>query len=238
VAKVIAEEYGVSYDPGHVSRLLKKLHWTPQVPMKRALQRDEAEIEHWRTVVWPSLLARARRERQTPIFIDESGFYLLPGLVRTYAPEGRTPIIRPWHTRDHLSVMAGLTPQGKIYVLVRRESLNGLHTVEYLHHLIHYLGPRLLVIWDGSPIHRRTEVKKLLNSPAGRKIQVVPLPAYAPDLNPLDQGFWQQLKHVELRNVVCLDLEELHLQLHLAIGRLRQKPQLIRGFFACAGLTV
>jgi transposase len=238
VAKVIAEEYGVSYDPGHVSRLLKQLHWTPQVPVTRAIQRDEKEIEHWRTVIWPQLLAQARRERQIPIFIDESGFYLLPGRVRTYAPEARTPMIRVKQTRDHLSVMAGLTPQGKISVLVRRESLNGLHTVEYLRHVIRYLGPRLLVIWDGSPIHRRTEVYEFLESRRGRRIHVESLPAYAPDLSPLDQGFWQQLKHVELRNLPCLDLEELHLELYLAIGRLRQKPKLVKAFFAAAGLAL
>ena len=59
VAKAIAEEYGVTYDRGHVSRLLKQLHWTPQVPIKRAIQRDEKEIEHWRRVVWPRQIGRA-----------------------------------------------------------------------------------------------------------------------------------------------------------------------------------
>lgn len=237
VAKVIAEEYGVSYDPGHVSRLLKKLKWTPQVPMTRAIQRDEDEIERWRVVVWPQLVGKARRERRRLVFVDESGFYLLPGLVRTYAPEGHTPILKEWQTRDHLSVMGGVTPQGKIYVLVRQQSLNGLNTIQFLQHLVRHLGRRLLVIWDGSPIHRRTEVTDFLNGSTGRAIHVERLPAYAPDLNPLDEGGWHHLKHVELRNVVCLDLEELHLQLHLAIGRLRQKPHLIRAFFAAAGVT-
>ena len=63
------------------------------------------------------------------------------------------------------------------------------------------------------------------------------LPCYAPELNPVE-GLWQQLKHVELRNVTCLDLEELHLQFHLAIGRLRQKPQLVQSFFQAAGLQL
>ena len=40
------------------------------------------------------------------------------------------------------------------------------------------------------------------------------------------------------RNVVCRDLEELHEQFHLAVGRLRQKPHLIRSFFAQAGLVI
>ena len=73
--------------------------------------------------------------------MDESGFYLLPGRVKTYAPEGHTPILRVWETRDHLSVMGGITPTGRIYVLVRQKSLNGLHTIEFLKHLIRHLGP-------------------------------------------------------------------------------------------------
>src|SRR5437660_8745650 len=104
VAQVIAEEFGVRYHKGHVSRLLKELRWTPQVPVTRAVQRDEEAIERWRIEAWPELRARARRERRVLAFVDEAGFYLLPGVVRTYAPEGLTPVIHEWQTRDHLSV--------------------------------------------------------------------------------------------------------------------------------------
>lgn len=238
VAKVIEEEFGVCYHKGHVARLLKDLNWTPQVPITRAIQRDEEEIERWRTEIWPRLRVRSRRERRALVFVDEAGFYLLPGVVKTYSPKGLTPVIHEWQTRDHLSVMGGLTPVGKVYVLVRQESLNGLHTVEFLKHLVRHAGRRLLVIWDRSPIHRRAELKQFLSTSAGRGIQVERLPAYAPDLNPWDQGGWQHLKHVEMRNLVCLDLDELHLQLHLAIGRLREKAHLIRSFFKSAGLTL
>ena len=64
------------------------------------------------------------------------------------------------------------------------------------------------------------------------------LPGYAPDLNPWDEGGWQHLKHVEMRNLVCRDLEELHQEFDLAVGRMRQKPRLIRSCFAQAGLSV
>lgn len=235
VAKVIEEEFGVSYHKGHVSRLLKELHWTPQMPVARAIQRDEQEIERWRTEVWPRLKIEARRERRTLVFVDESGFYLLPGRVRTYAPEAHTPIIHEWQTRDHLSVMGGVTLVGKIYVLVRQHSLTGLHTIEFLKHIIRHLGNRLLVVWDGSPIHRRTMVNDFLATGIARGVRVARLPPYAPDLNPIE-GTWQHLKHVEMRNLVTLDLEELHLELHLAIGRLRQKTRTIRSFFDGAGL--
>jgi transposase len=237
VGQVIEEEFGVAYRKSHASRLLKKLHWTPQMPIACAIQRDEAEIERWRVEAWPRLQTQARRERRSLIFVDESGFYLLPGRVKTYAPKGHTPILRVWQTRDHLSVMGGVTSTGRISVLVRQESLNGLHVIEFLKHSIRHIEPRLLVIWDGSPNYRRVAVKEFLTSSVGCGVRIEQLPPYAPDLNPVEAA-WQHLKHVELRNVTCLDLEDLHLELHLAIGRLRHKHHLIRSFFGEAGLEI
>ena len=104
-------------------------------------------------------------------------------------------------------------------------------------HLRRVAGERLLVIWDGSPIHRRAEVKEFVSGTRG-KVWLEALPGYAPDLNPWDEGGWHHLKHVEMRNLVCRDLEELHQEFHLAVGRLRQKPHLVRSFFAQAGLKI
>lgn len=237
VSRVIEEELGVRYHKDHIGRLLRELRWTPQVPITRAIERDERAIERWRDEDWPELQRRARRERRTLVFIDESGFYLLPGIVRTYAPEGQTPVIRNKQTRDHLSVMGGMTPCGQVYTLVRQRSLNGLDSVEFLLHLLRVASKRLLVIWDGSPIHRRTAVKEFIAATGG-KVWLAPLPGYAPDLNPWDEGGWHHLKNVAMRNLVCLDVEDLHQEFHLALNRLRQKPHLVQSFFAQAGLTI
>jgi transposase len=236
IAQMIEMEFGVCYHKDHVSRLMKGLGWTPQVPNTRAIQRDEGAIKRWRLEIWPELRRRASEERRTLVFIDESGFYLLPGIVRTYGPKGHTPVIDKVLTRDHLSVMAGMTPEGKLFTLVRPESLSSVQTVAFLEHVLRHAGRRLLVIWDGSPIHRWGEVPAYLAGPQGKKVHVEALPGYAPDLNPWDQGGWHHLKHVEMGNLSCMDLDELHLELHLAIGRLRQKPQLMRSFFAAARL--
>ena len=236
VAEVIREEFGASYSKSQVSRLLKRLGWTPQVPITRAIQRDEGAIERWRVESWPQLKKGARRERRKLVLVDESGFYLLPGVVKTYGPKARTPVLDEWQTHDHLSIMAGVTPQGKVYSLVRPKSLNGLHSIEFLVHLGRLAGDRLLVIWDGSPIHRRAEVKEFV-AQAGDAIHLESLPAYAPDLNPVE-WLWRHLKEIEMRNLTCLDLDQLHLELDLALGRVRQKPRLFQSFFEGAGLEV
>ena len=238
VVDVLAREFGVTYHRDHVSRILKELGWTPQIPITRAIQRDEAAIAHWRNKVWPELCQQASRERRTLVFVDESGFYLMPGVVRTYGPKGQTPVIEKRLSRDHLSVMAGVTPAGKLYTLVRQDSLSSADSVVFLKHLLVQTGKKLLVIWDGSPIHRWGAVPEYLAGEGAKRIRLEALPGYAPDLSPLDQGCWQHLKHVEMRNLSCMDMEELHLEFHLAIGRLRQKPHLMQSFFAAAGLSL
>jgi transposase len=55
IAAVIQLEFGVSYHPVHVGRLLKALRWSPQKPARRARQRDEAAIARWRQETWPTI---------------------------------------------------------------------------------------------------------------------------------------------------------------------------------------
>jgi transposase len=60
VAAVLRLAFGVSYHPVHVGRLLKAIRWSPQKPARRARQRDEAAIAHWREQTWPAI-KRGRR---------------------------------------------------------------------------------------------------------------------------------------------------------------------------------
>jgi len=237
VAKVIEWEWSVPYHRSHVARVLKELRWTPQLPIVRAIQRDEKAIASWRIEKWPELKKQARLERKALVFVDESGFYLLPARVRTYAPRGQTPALRVFETRDHLSVMSAITAHGCLFTMVRDDSLTGVESVRFLKHLLAHLNRKLLVIWDGSPIHRGKEVRAYLSDGATRHIQLEALPPYAPDLNP-DEGVWNHLKYVELRNVCCLNLEHLQHQLDLAMIRLRRRPYLIQSFFSGAGLDI
>jgi transposase len=178
---------------------------------------------------------KARQEGSIIVLIDEAGFSLLPGLVRTYAPRGQTPVLKSFLTYAHLSVRSGLTMAGQLYTLVRDRALNSTDSVRFLKHLRREIKGKLMVIWDGSPIHRK-EVRRFMEGGA-KHIGLELLPAYAPDLNPAE-GVWQQLKNVELRNVTCQNLAQLRLELGLAIMRLRNKPHLVRSFFAAAGLSI
>lgn len=237
IAWLIEQTFGVRYHPAHVSRLVRALGWSSQKPVTRATQRDEDAIIRWFQERWPALRKKARKEGRIIVWVDESGFYLLPAVVRTYAPRGQTPVLRVPLTRDHLSVISGITLDDRLFLLVREQSFSGPGVVEFLRHLVRHLGGLLLVIWDGAPIHRGQAVKEFLATTEGQRIQVEPLPGYAPDANP-DEGIWNYLKRVELRNVCFPSLQGLRDGLRRAVARLRHKRTIIHSCFQLAGYNV
>jgi transposase len=177
----------------------------------------------------------AQEQQQSLFFIDESGFYPLSSVVRTYAPVGQTPILREWWTRDHLSAISALSPEGKLYFHCQDRAINSDDVVVFLEHLLREVPGPMVVIWDGAPIHRSHTIKKFLANGAAQRLHVARLPAYAPELNP-GEGLWQQLKGVELRNVCCVDIPHLRGELRDAVKRVRRKPRILMGCFQGAGL--
>ena len=137
-------------------------------------------------------------------------------------------------TRDHLSAISGITPEGRLYLQVLDHALDSADVVQFLRYLRQRIKGKLLVIWDGGPIHRGKPVREFLAQGGAARLRVEQLPGYAPELNP-DEGIWNYLKYVELRNVCCDDLPELRRELGLAVRRLRRKPQVIQSCVAHAG---
>lgn len=178
----------------------------------------------------------AEADGRTIVWVDEAGFYLLPLAVRTWAPRGQTPVLRVKLTHDHLSAISGITLDGRLFLQVRQDSYDGAAVVGFLRVLLRKLPGKILVIWDGSPIHRSQAVKAFLKRGAAKRLYLEQLPAYAPDLNP-DEGIGNYLKRVELANVCCCDLTELRSQLIRARERLRHKRRVIQACCAHAGYS-
>jgi len=173
---------------------------------------------------------KATQEGRTIVFVDEAGFYLLAALVRTYSPVGQTPILSVPLTRDHLAVISAITPDGRLYLMIQTEAFTGPTIVRFLHHLLRHIPGKLLLIWDDLPAHHGPAVREFLAQGGAQRIHLERLPGYAPDLNP-DEGIWHHLKHVELGNVCCLDLDHLRVELRKATARLRHKTDVIQACF-------
>jgi hypothetical protein len=132
---------------------------------------------------------RALKEGRTIAFADQSGLYLLPMVVRTYAPVGKTPILQEHLTRDHLWAMSAIALEGKLYMLEQERAFKGEEAVRFLKHLRHQIPGKLLVIWDGSPIHRGGALKDFFASGAASRLQLEQLcPATTHPISTLRRG--------------------------------------------------
>ncbi len=82
-------------------------------------------------------------------------------LVRTYAPLGQTPVLRIPLTRDHLSAIGGITPEGRMFMQMQERAYCAQDVVAFLRLLLRKIPGKLLVIWDGAPIHRAKVRKRV-----------------------------------------------------------------------------
>jgi transposase len=140
-------------------------------------------------------------------------------------------------SRGHLAAISGITPDGRLFMQTQDHAYRSPDVVRFLRLLLRKIRGKLLVIWDGAPIHRGQPIKDFLAHGAAKRRPLEQLPGYAPDLNP-DEGIWNYLKRVELANVCCSDLADLALALRRAKERLRHKRTVIRACFRQAGYQV
>jgi transposase len=109
--------------------------------------------------------------------------------------------------------------------------------IEVLGELRRFLGgEKATLLWDGLPSHRSRAMRAWLATQRSWLV-VERLPAYAPDLNPVE-GLWSSLKAVELANLISTSLAEVIDQAHRGIDRVRRTPHLAYSFLRHAGLSV
>ena len=183
----------------------------------------------------------AQRRRAWLVFEDESGVSQQPVVRRTWAPRGETPILRPigghW---KRLSIAGALAFRwdgcdARFFFQTYAGTYSDARLITFLRALKrHFRGERVTLIWDGLGAHRSRRMRQYL-ARQRTWLTVERLPAYAPELNPIEQ-IWGNVKTRELANVCAATLAELRRPLRRGFGRIRRDPELAAGFLCHAGL--
>jgi len=228
ITRLIKKRFQIQYHPGHVWKILRALGWSCQKPERRATQRDEDAIAHWKRYVWPQLRRRADQLGAHLVFLDESGFLLIPNVKRTWAPVGQTPTNRYCFKRSKISAISALavSPKRKhiaLYLQFRRRNFKGPDVKRFLQELLRHIHGPIILLWDSGRIHRHHEVKTWC---AGHpRLEVEEFPGYAPELNPAEYVWCQS--DSALANSVPEDLDELKTLLVASKRRLAHSQNLL-----------
>lgn len=167
------------------------------------------------------------------MFVDESGLSERPHRVRTWAPRGQTPVLQYTFNWKCLSAIAGITVWN-FYFQLFPGSIKAPQVIAFLRHLRRHIRGKLTIIWDGLPVHRSRLVRDFVAQQKDR-IQLECLPAYAPELNPVEY-IWGYCKQHELPNFCPKDFAQLSWAARSALRRMRRRPPLVASFWQQAEL--
>ncbi len=109
VGMLIARRCGVELAVRTVGKYLARWGFTAQKPIRRACEQDPAAVRRWVRRDYPAIVARAKRARGAVFWGDETGLRSDDVRGRSYAPRGRTPLVRVRHKRAGLSLISAGT---------------------------------------------------------------------------------------------------------------------------------
>jgi hypothetical protein len=186
----------------------------------------------------------AAERRAWLVFFDESGISLLPVTRRTWSPRGTTPILRHRCNWKRASMAGALgyhasdpTRGPRLCFHVHKDSYDTVSLIEVLTQLgAFYAGQQVVLLWDGLGAHRSHAMSDWLAT-QGDWLAVERLPAYAPELNPVEY-LWANLKAVELANFAGDEVVQVADTAEQGIHRVCDDRQLVWSFLAHTGLTL
>ena len=172
----------------------------------------------------------AKRELVPIVFWDESGFMLQPVRRRTWAPAGKTPQQDAWDRHDRLSVIGliGVSPlrhRLSLYFTFQPENVQTEHTVCLLRQLHYHYGSKVILVWDRLRAHLSAAAYFEAHRPDWFQFEW--LPAYAPELNPVEQC-WNHTKYADLPNFIPDDVDHLGTAICESMLDQRQDQALLR----------
>jgi transposase len=189
-----------------------------------ASERDEEARGLWRWLA-------ARFDARRLVFVDESGFHTSMTRLRARAPRGQRAYGKvPRNRGKNQTLIASINFEGVIGASMTIEGATDAKAFEA--YVEHFLAPSLekgqVVVLDGLGAHRTQKVRELIEE---RGADLVVLPSYSPDLNPIEQAF-SKIKNI-VRKAGARTREALVEAIALAISALTLED--VSGWFAHCG---
>lgn len=174
----------------------------------------------------------AREEDSDILWIDESGFMLQPVVRRTWAPCGETPVHYSWDRHDRISACAGIKvnpnfSEPQVFFALQMENLRAEQIIDYLKAVHQETQRKMIVIMDRWNGHRKAA--RLLSEEGADWLKVEWLPAYAPELNPVEL-LWSHTKYADLANYIPENIQIMLQTVTKSIQATGEEADLLLGF--------
>ena len=229
VASLIAREYGIAVSLVTVGRYLRAWGLSPQKPVRRAYERNDAAIARWLKQEYPAIARQARRDKAAIYWGDEMGLRSDHVTGTSYALVGQTPVIRATGQRFGCNMISAITNKGALAFMVFEGKFKAPVFVAFLQRLLNQIAGKIYLIVDGHPVHKSGKATRFATTHSSR-LRLIRMPGYCPELNP-DELLNQDVKTNGLGKSRPTNRTELIAIVRSHLYRRQKQPQVITNLF-------
>lgn len=229
VRDLIRQEFNVKLSEVSVGRLLRKLGLSPQRPLRRAYQQDQALVVDWMAKEFPAIKKMAKTENAEIYFGDESSVRSDYHSGCTWAPKGKTPVVTTTGSRFKVNLISAVSPKGTLRFMATEQRLTAQVFCEFLDRLIANAPNPIYLIVDSHPVHRSRKVREFVQSTKGM-LRLFYLPPYSPELNP-DEQVWNYLKTHKIGRQAIRGKKDFQERVRSIMHSLQKMPAKVKNFF-------
>jgi len=229
IREMIRREFKVNLSEVSVGRLLKKLGLTPQRPTRRAIERDDLLVLQWIADDFPKIQRLAKEQNAEIFFGDESSVRSDYHSGTTWAPIGKTPVVKTTAQRHRVNLISAISPRGALRFMATEETVTSSVFIQFLKSLLHNATRPVFLIVDNHSVHRSAEVREFVKSTKGR-LRLFYLPPYSPELNP-DEHVWNYLKNHKIGRQTTKNGFDLAKRVESIMRSLQKLPEKVKSFF-------
>jgi transposase len=229
VRELVERRFGKRLGRSTVQLDLRRWGMTPQKPLARAKERSPGAIRAWLERDYPAIAKRAKAARAGIYWGDETGISNQDQIGRSYAPKGKTPVVRRTAKRIAQSMIAAVSNRGLMRFMLYDGALNVERFLAFLRRLVKDAGRKVFLVVDNLKVHHARRVKAWVASHA-HEIELFYLPAYAPDHNP-EEYLNNELKQRLRQRPQPDGKDELVRSARSVLRAIQRSPERVRAFF-------
>lgn len=229
VKELIEREFNIIIGRRAICNYLNSWGFTPQKPKKRAYEQCSKKVQKWLDEEYPMIKEKAKQEKATIHWGDETGVRNSNQHGRSYAPKGKTPVKRHMSKRFSINMISTVTNQGLVQFMIYKENMNADVFIQFLEQLIKSQENKAFLILDNLRVHHSKIVKKWVEEHKD-EIALFYLPSYSPERNP-DEYLNCDLKYALSEKPAPRTQEKLKSNLEDHMNMLKKDNQRVAKYF-------
>jgi transposase len=229
VMELIGQRFKIKLPVRTVGTYLARWGFTPQKPIKKAYEQRPVEVKAWLDNSYPVIAGRAKVEGAEIHWGDETGLRSDDVRGRSFAPKGKTPVVRVNSKRENVGLISTVTNQGKVRWMVLNGALDSARLIAFLKRLVKDAKRKVFLILDNLRVHHAKLVKAWL-AKYQDEIEVFYLPSYSPELNP-DEMLNADLKQAVTTKAPARTKGQLLKVTTSHMRKLQKSPERVKSYF-------